>query len=159
MGTKKPKGSVSIENINERIRLRWRYQQKRYTLNLFYFSKANLLQAKKIALQIEQDILDDTIDTSLKRYKPASLQEAVVSVNKTLIEHFEDWVKNYRNLFKALQPRELWAKDIQQAVNTLESFLPMGAKEKDCYRKSIGRGAAKESAQDGESPQKAFHRG
>jgi len=47
MGIKNPKGSVSIENYRERIRLRWRHQQKRDTLNLSIWHLLNLLQAKK----------------------------------------------------------------------------------------------------------------
>ncbi len=60
MGQKNAKGSVSIYNASGRIRLRWRCQKKRYSLNLFLFNKANLLQAKKIALQIEHDLLADS---------------------------------------------------------------------------------------------------
>lgn len=52
MGTKNLKGSVSIENIAGRIHLRWRNQSKRYSLNLFSYSKSGLLQAKKLALQL-----------------------------------------------------------------------------------------------------------
>lgn len=98
MGQKNSKGSVSVFQDTKRIRLRWRYQQKRYSLNLFYFSKANLLQAKKIALQIEQDMLNGSFDASLQCYKPVAVQEAVIPASKTLVEHFEDWVKNYRNM-------------------------------------------------------------
>jgi integrase len=97
MGTKKQKGSISIEKINDRIRLRWRYQTTRYSLNLFLFSKANLIKAQRIALLIEQDILLDSFDTSLVKYKPAIPNE-LVKENKTIVQYFEGWVKNYRNM-------------------------------------------------------------
>ena len=64
MGIKNPKGSVSIENYRDRIRLRWRHQQKRYSLNLSIRNQLNLLQAKKTALLIEQDIITENFETS-----------------------------------------------------------------------------------------------
>jgi integrase len=97
LGTKNVKGTVSIENIARRIRLRWRFQKKRYSLNLFHFNKANLLQAKKTAVQIENDLGAGIFDFSLNRYKPVALQEASTT-HKTVVNHFEDWVKNYRNM-------------------------------------------------------------
>ena len=62
MGIKNPKGSVSIENYRNRIRLRWRHLGKRYALNLSAYNHLNLLQAKKTALQIEQDIITENFD-------------------------------------------------------------------------------------------------
>lgn len=97
MGTKNLKGSVSIENITNRLRLRWRFQKKRYSLNLFHFTRANLLQSKKIAVQIENDIATDSFDLTLKRYKPLAIQEEIKRT-KSLVEHFQDWVKEYRNM-------------------------------------------------------------
>ena len=70
MGQKHAKGTVSIINDSNRIRLRWRYNTKRYSLNLFRYSKHNLLQAKKIALNIEHDIVQGTFDDTLVKYKP-----------------------------------------------------------------------------------------
>lgn len=99
MGQKNPKGSVSIVNASGRIRLRWRFQKKRFSLNLFHFSKSNLAQAKNIASQIEKDIIHDGFDATLKKYKPVAAQEvSPAPVSKTLVEHFQDWVKNYRNM-------------------------------------------------------------
>ena len=62
MGHKFSKGSVSITEYKGRIRLRWRHQQKRYSLNLSIWNQLNLLQAKKTALQIEQDIITNNFD-------------------------------------------------------------------------------------------------
>ena len=97
MGTKNVKGTVSIESIGNRIRLRWRFRTKRFSLNLFHFNKSNLLQAKRVAFQIESDILTGNFDISLTRYKPQAVQE-LPTLDKSIVEHFEEWVKNYRNM-------------------------------------------------------------
>lgn len=97
MGTKNSKGTVSIENIGKRIRLRWRFQKTRFSLSLFHFTKASLQEAKKISLLIENDMLAGTFDVSLGRYKPAALLQAF-QPDKSLVEHFEVWVKDYRNM-------------------------------------------------------------
>lgn len=62
MGIKNPKGTVSIENYRNRIRLRWRHQGKRYALNLSAYNQLNLLQTKKTALQIKQDFTTKNFD-------------------------------------------------------------------------------------------------
>ncbi len=63
MGQKNTKGTVSVNNTDGRIRLRWRYRTIRYSINLNAYNKANLLLAKKAALQIERDIANDKFDT------------------------------------------------------------------------------------------------
>jgi integrase len=96
MGIKNPKGTVSIENYRSRIRLRWRYLDKRYSLALFQFNKTNLREAKKVALQIEQDILNQTFDFSLNRYK--GLPEQVAPTEKTIVEYFQEWTSVYKQM-------------------------------------------------------------
>jgi integrase len=96
MGQKNPKGSVSIENAAGRLRLRWRYQSKRYSLNLFSHSKANLLQAKKIACTIENDMVNDSFDCSLIKY--GKNETGVQNEKKSIVEHYEYWVSAYRNM-------------------------------------------------------------
>lgn len=96
MGIKNLKGTVSIENYRSRIRLRWRYQDKRYSLALFQFNKSNLREAKKIALQIEQDISQQKFDFSLNSYK--GLPEQVKSNDKTFVEFFEEWTISYKQM-------------------------------------------------------------
>lgn len=98
MGTKNSKGSISIERKENRIRLRWRFQTKRYSLNLFEFTKINLLKAKKIALQIEHDISIGLFDIYLESYKPNSRKRIILIEEKTLVKSFEDWVQSYRNM-------------------------------------------------------------
>ena len=68
MGQKNFKGNVSISDADDRIRLRWRYQSKRYSINLSSYTKTNLLKAKKIALNIEHDIANEKFDYSLNKY-------------------------------------------------------------------------------------------
>lgn len=97
MGTKNQKGSVSIEHAAGRIRLRWRYQSQRYSLNLFSFSKSNYLQGKLIAVQIEQDLVNGHFDPTLEAYKPAA-QIQHPSIQLRLVQQFEEWVRNYRNM-------------------------------------------------------------
>lgn len=85
MGQKSCKGSVSISECDGRIRLRWRILGKRYSLNLSKWDELNLLQAKKLALQIEQDIILNNFDVTLDRYKQKEKKEAPV-VNKSIVE-------------------------------------------------------------------------
>lgn len=67
-GHKNPRGTVSIINYKGRVRLRWSYQSKRYSMNLSVYSKATILPAKKVA-QIEHDIQYNQFDFTLKKYK------------------------------------------------------------------------------------------
>ncbi|MBH2005459.1 MAG: DUF3596 domain-containing protein [Sphingobacteriia bacterium] len=90
MGIKNQKGTVSVENYRDRIRLRWRYQNKRYSLSLYKISKQNLLQARKTALEIEQDITLGSFDITLLKYgakDPINKEEA-----KSILSYFEEWV-------------------------------------------------------------------
>jgi integrase len=98
MGQKNNKGSVSIFNDNGRIRLRWRYKKKRYSINLFALTRENRKSAKRIALQIEYDLFNNIFDTSLNKYNVRTSQASINEPHhKTLPEHFRDWTTNYRN--------------------------------------------------------------
>lgn len=97
MGIKKQKGSVSVENYRNRIRLRWRYQGKRYSLNLSLYNKPNLTESKKLVLQIELDMANGDFDKSLVRYGGKELK-VIDELPKTIVEHFETWVSNYKQL-------------------------------------------------------------
>lgn len=50
MGIKNSKGTVSIENFRNRIRLRWRISQNRYSISLGEYNKLNLIFAKKSSI-------------------------------------------------------------------------------------------------------------
>ncbi|RPD44071.1 site-specific integrase [Paracnuella aquatica] len=69
MGRRNLKGTVSICKDKNTIRLRWRYNSERYSLNLFLYNKQNLLRAKKIAFTIEHDLSSGGFDPSLDAYK------------------------------------------------------------------------------------------
>ena len=96
MGIKNSKGTVSLENYRGRVRLRWRYQSKRYSLNLFTYNKQNLLKAKKTALEIEQDMVNNQFDFMLSKYK--GVQSIPVSTEKSIVMLFEEWVSDYKQM-------------------------------------------------------------
>ena len=86
MGQKNAKRTVSITNPDGRIRLRWRYQHQRYSLNLFHFTMSLLFQAKKIAPDRTRDIHNDNI--SEKVQARSSTRYSSIKI-KSLVEHFE----------------------------------------------------------------------
>jgi integrase len=96
MGRKNLKGTVGIIKDGNRIRLRFRYQSKRYSLNLFQYNKANLLEAKKVALAIEQDIVSNQFDITLSKYNGTILTN--LSTGKTMVEYFEEWTATYKQM-------------------------------------------------------------
>jgi integrase len=94
MGQKKSKGTVSIINAEGRIRLRWRYHTKRFSINLGEYNKINIVEAKKVALTIESDIIYNVLDITLLKYKKKLKVDAL---GNSLISMFEYWVINFRN--------------------------------------------------------------
>lgn len=96
MGQKKQKGTVSVFQDAGRIRLRWRYNNKRLSINFAAYSEINLLAARKLALQIEQDIVLGTFDSSLSRYSGKETKISLPKMNFT--ELFEYWVKSYKQM-------------------------------------------------------------
>lgn len=97
LGHKSPKGTVAITNCKERIRLRWRYQGKRYSLSLGAYNKPNLMASKKVSLIIELDMAKGDFDASLVRYGGKEVK-VIAELPKTIVEHFETWVINYKQL-------------------------------------------------------------
>lgn len=96
MGQKNQKGTVSITDFNGRIRLRWRYHSQRFSLSLFAYNKTNLLAARKTALEIEHDLALDNFDLTLNKYRSKS--SVSVLKEKTTVELFEAWVKDYKQM-------------------------------------------------------------
>ena len=68
MGIRNQKGTVSVENFRNRIRLRWRYQGKRFSLSLTAYTKVNLGAAKRVVLQIELYMANGQFDDTLVKY-------------------------------------------------------------------------------------------
>jgi integrase len=96
MGQKNSKGVVSIINAKGRIRLRWRYQAIRHSLSLGAYTKSNLIQARIVALKIEQDILLNNFDKTLFKYTGKVVSKT--SNNKSVVCLFEEWVKEYKQM-------------------------------------------------------------
>lgn len=99
LGHKSPKGAVSVSNYKGRIRLRWRYQGKRYSLSLSAYTKVNLNAVKKVVLQIELDMANGHFDDSFVKYG-SKVVKAVDEHKKpqTIVACFEKWVKDYKQL-------------------------------------------------------------
>ena len=96
MGHKNQKGTVSITQYKGRIRLRWRQESNRYSMNLNACSELNLIQAKKVAIQIEQDMVLGNFDQSLSKYSGKESKSSLPRMNFS--ELFEHWVKNYKQM-------------------------------------------------------------
>jgi integrase len=94
-GHKNLSGTVGIFNYKGRVRLRWSYQSKRYSLNLSIYSRATILPAKMLALQIEQDMSNNMFDRTLKKYKA---EPQSINVVKTIVSYFEEWVSFYKQM-------------------------------------------------------------
>lgn len=99
LGHKSPKGSVSISNFKGRIRLRWRYEGKRYSLGQGLYNNKNLKAARLVVMQIELDIAYKVFDVSLVKYggKASEAKEERVQP-ATIVSFFEKWVKEFKQL-------------------------------------------------------------
>jgi integrase len=110
--SKTPKGEIGISNCKGRIRLRWRFSGERYSFSLpFAYLPENLHHATIKAAEIKLDIMKGCFDTSLKKYYAASTppklkvvisampapESKELSMIGQLVEHFNNWGKNYRN--------------------------------------------------------------
>jgi integrase len=96
MGHKKQKGTVSVTQYKGRIRLRWRHDGNRYSMNMSAYSDLNLIQAKKTVLQIEQDIILGSFDHSLVKYSGKREVRKFTPTDFTSL--FEHWVKNFKQM-------------------------------------------------------------
>jgi len=56
----------------------------------------NLIQAKKVALEIEKDIAVGLFDSTLGKYKLSNNKKPVT--NKTVVEYFEEWTSTCRQM-------------------------------------------------------------
>ena len=96
MGQKNSKGTVTIINADGRIRLRWRFKAIRHSISLGAYTKSNLIQARIIALKIEQDILLNNFDKTLINYTGKDVVKPTTS--KSFVNLFEEWVKDYKQM-------------------------------------------------------------
>lgn len=107
---KTPKGEISITNADGRIRLRWRYNGNRYSLNLpFSYVPENMPHATVKITEIKLDMMRGCFDTSLKKYSPqpenrvstpirSNVQAKPIIYLHELTEKFTDWVTQIRNI-------------------------------------------------------------
>jgi len=73
---------------------------KRYSLSFAAFNKLNLIAAKKLALEMERDMLDGKFDQSLVKYSPrkAKRTEPSKKIELSFSASFEHWAKNYMQI-------------------------------------------------------------
>ena len=70
------RGKVSLESCKGWLRLRWRYEGKRYSLALgLPDSKSNRLKSQSLILQIDADLETGSFDPSLAKYKQQPKQQ------------------------------------------------------------------------------------
>lgn len=99
MGHKTGKGSIAVSVYNGRIRLRWRYQGKRYSLNVGSDTSKQHIKARKILFKIERDIAYDEFDETLAKYKDQPVVAKTSTINAlSIVESFEYWVHHYRQM-------------------------------------------------------------
>lgn len=95
---KTAKGSVALENSNNRLRLRWSCEGQRYCLALgLPYTPVNLKLAQKTASQIELDIASGNFDASLDKYKnkQPSKKKPLTPVSKDyLLPLWDKWVSS-----------------------------------------------------------------
>ncbi len=89
---KASKGTVTVEEFRGRLRLRWRYLTKQYTLAIgLPNSPINQKAAQQKANRIELDLASDNFDPTLKKYKPKldtqNTQISVVALFQQFMEH------------------------------------------------------------------------
>jgi len=91
LGIKNQKGTVSFENFKNRIRLRWRYQGKRYSISLGPYDKLNLKATKRVVLQIELDMANGLFEHTLVMYggKVINVDEEYVQ-SQTIVKYFQN---------------------------------------------------------------------
>ncbi|MDB9390539.1 Arm DNA-binding domain-containing protein [Microcystis aeruginosa] len=75
------KGTVSVEECQGRLRLRWGFEGKRYALSIgLPDSKVNRKVAQQKATMIELDMASGNFDQTLKKYKPHIQSTSQISV-------------------------------------------------------------------------------
>ena len=115
MGIKKnSKGTVAVEEFAGRLRLRWRYQGKRYVIPVgLPDSISNRKVAQQRAIQIELDIKAGKFDQTLVSYKPHVPEPS----SMTIPELFELFLK-----IKAKQTSSRTLEKYTAALKYLEKF-------------------------------------
>lgn len=109
MGRKNLKGTVSIFQERNSIRLRWRYHEERYSTSIAGDNQFTIARAKQLAATIELDMLTDRFDTTLIKYKETFRHEGSLLPHKVnqstidklsfeIIHSFENWTINVKQM-------------------------------------------------------------
>ena len=96
---------ITIEKHRNKLRLRWRYQNKRYTLSTY--REANAIghaYAKQLKSQVELDMEAGYFDDSLLKYKPRILGPKPTEISAP--ELFSNWTTHISKE-KELSPRSV----------------------------------------------------
>lgn len=120
-----PKGSVAIEDVNGRLRLRWRWQGRQESLAIGTSNnKAVRMLAEKLARQIELDILGGNYDPTKEKYRTTERKK------KTILELWDSFTEaramshdvKYQNVRSHLTR---WSETTIERVGTTQakSFL------------------------------------
>jgi Arm DNA-binding domain len=91
------KGSVVVGEFKGWLRLRWSYAGKRYTLSVgLPEGKINRVVAERKAKLIERDLLTETFDPTLAKYKTQPLTSNEIGV----VEVFEKFIEYKRKQYR-----------------------------------------------------------
>jgi integrase len=144
---KASKGEVGITNAEGIIRLRWRYQGQRYSLNLsLNYMEHNLPKASITAAQIKLDMIQGNFDTTLAKYGKALPIEKIettpaqivkseprvyFSFVSDLVAPFDHWAANIRNvnIEQSAKYNDLRRILVQWGKHPLESLPALMASE------------------------------
>jgi len=103
------KGEISLSQTRGTIRLRWRYNGDRYTLNPHLpYNALGIERAGIIIQEIKLDIEKGTFDVTLNRYRPKAIAGAVIQKHQDnpvlkkadepcLLEKYHQWVMENRH--------------------------------------------------------------
>lgn len=87
--TKSVKGTVKVESYINRLRMRWSYAGKRFTLSLgLPDSQINRAVAERKKLQIELDMALGDFDPTLKKYSPEPIKKPTKLTINQLFERY-----------------------------------------------------------------------
>lgn len=118
-----PEG-VSVENFRGRLRLRWRFEGRRYSLSLgLDATKVNWGQARRAAALIEGDIALGRFDPTLARYRPFSSKAGKPEISvPDLFAKWTAWIAGE----KGLAPRSIEAR-YKPLESALRKYLDISA--------------------------------
>ena len=89
------RNKVSVDVYKNRIRLRWRYKSKRFTVYIGTQSKEIFEHAKKLSKVISEDIELNRFDHTLEKYKSKRERKISKGVNTkpTVVSFYDLWIK------------------------------------------------------------------